>query len=52
MRFEDLTLLEKKILVGVVATVVPLLILWGGLQLTRKALTGKSRVEQVSLHAK
>jgi hypothetical protein len=52
MRFEDLTLLGKKILVGVVATVVPLLILWGGLQLTRKALTGKSGVEQVSLHAK
>jgi hypothetical protein len=52
MRFEDLRLLGKKILVGVVATVVPLLILWGGLQLTRKALTGKSREEQVSLHAK
>jgi hypothetical protein len=52
MRFEDLTLLAKKIFVGVVASVVPLLILWGGLQLTRKVLTDKPRTEQVSLHAK
>jgi hypothetical protein len=51
MRLQDLILLVKKILVGLVATAVPLLILLGGLHLTRKALTSKS-VEQISLHTK
>jgi hypothetical protein len=53
MRWQDVTLLAKKILVGVVATAVPLLILFGGLHLTRKALTSKSAGEQqVSSQAK
>ena len=52
MRLQDLTLLVKKVLVGAVATVVPLLILLGGLHLTRSMLTDSSRTEQVSSHAK
>ena len=52
MRLQDLTLLVKKVFVGAVATVVPLLILLGGLHLTRRMLTDSSRTEQVSSHAK
>jgi hypothetical protein len=52
MRLQDFTLLGKKILVGIVVTVVPLLILLGSLQLTRKVLTKDSATEQVSSHAK
>jgi hypothetical protein len=52
MRLQDFTLLGKKILVGIVATAVPLLILLGGLQLTRQALTRDSAPEKVSSHAK
>jgi hypothetical protein len=52
MRWQDVTLLAKKILVGIVATAVPLLILIGGLHLTRKALTGNSSTGQVSSQAK
>ena len=52
MQFQDVTLLAQKILVGIVATAVPLLILLGGLHLTRKALTNRSATEQVSSQAK
>jgi hypothetical protein len=52
MRLQDLTLLVKKVLVGAVATIVPLLILLGGLHLTRRVLADISRTEQVSSHAK
>jgi hypothetical protein len=52
MRLQDFTLLGKKILVGIVATVVPLLILVGSLYLTRKVLTRDSASEQVSSRAK
>ena len=52
MRWQDFMLLGKKILVGIVATAVPLLILLGSLQLTRKALSRDSATEQVSAHAK
>ena len=52
MRFQDVTLLVKKILVGIVASAVPLLILLGGLHITRKALTSKSAAEQGSSQAK
>lgn len=52
MRLQDVTLLAKKILVGVVATAVPLLILLGSLHLTRKVLTSKSATEQISSPAK
>jgi hypothetical protein len=52
MRLQDMTLLAKKIVVGLVATAVPLLILLGGMHLTRKALTSNSATEQVSSQAK
>jgi len=52
MRLQDFTLLAKKILVGIVATAVPLLILLGGLQFTRKVLTTGSATEQVSSQVK
>jgi len=39
MRIADLTLLFRKIAVGVVVTLVPLLILAGALWVTRKLLT-------------
>jgi hypothetical protein len=52
MRLQDFTLLGKKILVGIVATVVPLLILLGSLSLTRKVLPGNSATKQVSSQAK
>jgi hypothetical protein len=46
MELQDMTLLTKQILVGVVATAVPLLTLLGGLHFTRKALTSISATEQ------
>jgi hypothetical protein len=52
MQLQDVTLFVKKIFVGIVATAVPLLILLGGLHVTRKALTSKSTTEQVSSQAK
>jgi hypothetical protein len=52
MRSQDWTLLVKKILVGAVATVVPLLILLGGLHLTRRVLTDSAKTEQVSSSVK
>lgn len=35
----DLPLLLKKILIGVIVTVIPFIILFGGLWLTKKALS-------------
>jgi hypothetical protein len=52
MRLQDFTLLGKKILVGIVATVVPLLILLGTLHLTRKVLSRDSATQHVSSHVK
>jgi len=52
MRLQDFTLLGKKIMVGMVVAVVPLLILLGSLYLTRKVLTSDSATKQVSSHAK
>jgi hypothetical protein len=52
MRLQDVTLLGKKILVGIAVTVVPLLILMGALHLTRKVLSRDSTTQQVSSHAK
>ena len=52
MRLQDFTLLGKKILVGIVVTVVPLLILLGSMYLTRKVLTSGSAKEQISSRAK
>jgi len=52
MRLRDFTLLGKKILVGIVATALPLLILLGSLSLTRKLLTSDSATKQVSSQGK
>lgn len=42
MQWQDMTLFAKKVLLGIVLTVVPLVILFGGLRLTRQVLaTGK-----------
>ena len=46
MRIDDLTLLVRKILIGILLTIVPLLILLGGLRLTQKALTKTTTTEQ------
>jgi hypothetical protein len=39
MQWQDITLLAKKVLVGIALTVVPVIILLGGLRLTRHMLT-------------
>ncbi|HEY9006766.1 hypothetical protein [Ohtaekwangia sp.] len=39
MTFSDVTLLVKKILVGILVTLVPFIILFGGLWLTQKLLS-------------
>ncbi|TWI97279.1 hypothetical protein JN11_03740 [Mucilaginibacter frigoritolerans] len=39
MTLSDVTLLGKKILVGIVITIVPFVIITGGLWLTQKLLT-------------
>jgi len=39
MTLSDVTLLGKKILVGVIVTIVPFVIIAGGLWLTQKLLT-------------
>jgi hypothetical protein len=42
MTLSDITLLAKKILIGVVITMIPFLILFGGLRLTQKILSKKA----------
>jgi hypothetical protein len=39
MQWQDITLLAKKVLVGIALTIVPVVILLGGLRLTRHMLT-------------
>ncbi len=39
MTRSDVTLLVKKILIGIIVTIIPFLILFGGLWITRKVLT-------------
>ena len=48
MRFEDLMLLGKKIIVGVVITVVPLAILAGGLWFTQRVAGNHPHAKQSS----
>ena len=38
MTLSDITLLGKKILIGIIVTIVPFLILFGGLWITQKVL--------------
>jgi hypothetical protein len=52
MQWRDLTLLTKKILVGIVLTLVPLVILLGGLQLTRQILTSGNYAKQSAVPSK
>jgi len=40
MTLSDVTLLGKKILVGIAVTLVPFIVIVGGLWLTQKLLTG------------
>jgi hypothetical protein len=41
MTISDIPLLVKKILIGVIVTMIPFLILFGGLRLTQKILSKK-----------
>ena len=50
MTFLDIKLLGKKILIGVIVTIVPFLILFGGLWLTKKILSDK-KTEPVTTNA-
>jgi hypothetical protein len=52
MRFEDFTLLGKKILVGALVTVMPFIILFAGFRLTEKILTKSTKNQPSSLNIK
>jgi len=49
MTFSDVPLLGKKILIGIIITVIPFLILFGGLWFTKKILTGNKTEIKTSL---
>jgi hypothetical protein len=46
MTLADVTILGKKILVGIIITLIPFIIIAGGLWLTQKVLTGDTKPEQ------
>jgi hypothetical protein len=46
MTLSDVTLIGKKILVGIVVTLVPFIIIFGGLWLTPKLLSNHGNVKQ------
>ncbi|WCT14686.1 hypothetical protein [Mucilaginibacter jinjuensis] len=46
MTLTDVSIIGKKILVGIVITLVPFIIIFGGLWLTQKLLTGKHKEPQ------
>jgi len=46
MTLADVTLIGKKILVGIAITLIPFIIIAGGLWLTQKALTGDTVPQQ------
>ena len=46
MQWQDITLLAKKVLVGIALTVVPVIILLGGLRLARHMLTTGNYAQQ------
>jgi hypothetical protein len=52
MQGQDITLLTRKILVGVALTVVPLIILLGGLRLTQQILTNGHYAKQSASQSK
>jgi hypothetical protein len=49
MTINDVSLLGKKILVGVIVTLIPFIIIFGGLWLGRKLLERGSKPKQVSI---
>jgi len=46
MTVSDVTILGKKILVGIIVTLVPFIIIFGGLWLTRKLLSDNVTTKQ------
>jgi hypothetical protein len=46
MTLADVSILGKKILVGIIVTLVPFVIIFGGLWLTQKLLTDNSKSPQ------
>ncbi|MDB4921518.1 hypothetical protein [Mucilaginibacter sp.] len=46
MTVSDVTILGKKILVGIIVTLVPFIIIFGGLWLTRKLLSYNETTKQ------
>jgi hypothetical protein len=46
MTLTDVSILGKKILVGIIVTLVPFVIIFGGLWLTQKLLTDKHKAPQ------
>ncbi len=48
MQFSDLTLLIRKILVGMLIALIPFLIIWGGLRLVPEAFKGAPPASQPS----
>jgi hypothetical protein len=46
MTLSDVTLIGKKVLVGIVVTIVPFVIIFGGLWLTQKILTNHDKAQQ------
>ena len=48
MTLNDVNLIGKKILVGIVISIIPLILIVGGLTLTRKLLTDNDTRKKVS----
>jgi uncharacterized protein YneF (UPF0154 family) len=46
MTVSDVTILGKKILVGIIVTLVPFIIIFGGLWLTRRLLSDNETTKQ------
>jgi hypothetical protein len=46
MTLSDVTLIGKKVLVGIVVTIIPFVIIFGGLWLTQKILTNHDKAQQ------
>jgi ATP-dependent Zn protease len=49
MTINDISLLGKKVLVGVVVTIIPFIIILGGLWLGRRLLQHGAKAKQVSI---
>ncbi|WP_184545184.1 hypothetical protein [Mucilaginibacter sp. FT3.2] len=49
MTLSDVTILGKKILVGIIVTLVPFIIIFGGLYLTQRLLSNPPAEKQVTV---